>query len=288
MSTLSIYFSNVTFLGRKARKHIAQLKHHVIGVAETHLRENAAIRADDQMRTKGWVVSQAPAAKSPNSSKGTNGGMMLMHKPWLQTAAPTAASGDRAQWLDESYLAWKHFRIRGLHFIIVFCHLESGVGLQGTNLARIRKLASLTDGGRIPLMCLGDFNVDPSEWQGTGLLEALKCQVIVAGEEPTCYHAYGKSTLEYGLFSLELMGLVQSFRTVADVPWKPHLGLELVLNRRPEHITTQQIQHVEPLPTDPNMDTNWHVTDSQWQSTLTRHDDARNGLFDQHDDPAST
>lgn len=40
------------------------------------------------------------------------------------------------------------------------------------------------------------------------------------------------------------------------------------------------------MPTDPNMDTNWQITDNSWQHTLKRHDSEATRLFDRIDDLA--
>ena len=55
---------------------------------------------------------------------GTHGGVMLMHKPWMQSAIPTAAEGPGGKLLPEGDVAWNHFRIKGLHIIVAFIYFR--------------------------------------------------------------------------------------------------------------------------------------------------------------------
>lgn len=91
------------------------------------------------------------------------------HQRWSYANAPTLAhhrlshrcEGRPSTVVEEDSLAWKHVRVRRLHFVMAVCYLETGVRLGGENLARVMKLGALTDGGRCPILCIGDFNVPP-------------------------------------------------------------------------------------------------------------------------------
>ena len=82
-----------------------------------------------------------------------------MHKPCLQSVVSIEAEGDAGQVLPERDVAWKHFRLAGVHIVLVFAYFEHSIGLTGSNLEKMHCLNDLTDGGRRKLIVAGDFNM---------------------------------------------------------------------------------------------------------------------------------
>ena len=139
-----------------------------------------------QLTRKGWTTSQSPAVPSTTSEKGSQGGMLMLHRPWLTTAIPTAATGESGQWFEAGDdINWKHFRIRGVHLIVIFAYFQCNIGLSGVNLTKLRKLLAITDQGRKSFVCMGDFNMPPAEWQKGSHLQSLNCVVRTAGDTHT-------------------------------------------------------------------------------------------------------
>ena len=73
-----------------------------------------------------------------------------------------------------------------------------------------------------------------AEWHSSVYLNLLNCSIIIAGEIGTCKMHAGYSLIDYALVDNDIRGLVQSFEQVVEVPWKPHVGLRMKINRRPE------------------------------------------------------
>ena len=99
----------------------------------------------------------------------------------------------------------------------------------------------------------------------------LNCSVVTAGETGTCKMHSGFSLIDYALIDSDIRGIVESLEQVGDVPWKPHVGLQLKINRRPEGIITKQLIRPKPLPK--NVDEKgeakqWHITNRDWQNYL--------------------
>ena len=291
-SSLSIFYGNVTYLGKTVIDYVSRRQDHIIGVVETHLRGAKAESASDKIQAAGWVVSQAPARVSTKSASGTHGGALLMHKPWLQTAIPAEAEGPGGKWLPENDIAWKHVRIKGLSIVIAFAYFDVGTGLKGSNMVKVHRLQALRDGGRAHLIVLGDFNVSANEWHESGFLDILNCTVQTAGEEGTCKSASGYSLIDYALIDNDILNLVESLVQVGEVPWKPHVGLRLKLNRRPEHVYTKQLIKPKPLPMKKDEKgefEKWSINDDDWNRLLRdHHDEATSYIKDQctEDNPA--
>ena len=100
----------------------------------------------------------APAVKADDNPIGTKGGAMIFHRPWLQSATPAPADGTQDRILFENDLAWKHFRIKGLHIIIGTIYFDHTIGFTGPNLQKFNMAVYLTDNGkRMLILCLFTF-----------------------------------------------------------------------------------------------------------------------------------
>ena len=108
----------------------------MVGVVETHLNKAESAREFKGFAKAGWTVSYSPATPSEDST-GNKGGAWLMHKPWLQSAVPIEAEGDAGQVLPEGDIAWKHFRLAGIHIVLAFTYLEHNIGMTGSNIDMI-------------------------------------------------------------------------------------------------------------------------------------------------------
>ena len=113
---MQCYTANVTYLGNEAIKTLLRRPEHVVGVLETHLNGQAAEDAEKRFANAGWDLLHA-RAKPSATGKGSTGGALLLHKKSLQSAAPTESYGHGHRLLLSSNIAYKHFRISGLHFI---------------------------------------------------------------------------------------------------------------------------------------------------------------------------
>ena len=142
-----------------------------------------------------------------------------MHKPWLQTAIPAEATGDAGQVLPDDDIAWKHFRLHGIHIVIAFVYMEHSIGPTGSNLCKLHKLHGLTDGGRRKLLVVGDINMSPDVLNQSGILELLGLMIITAGDVNTCKTSSGSSLLDYILCDPDLAPQhQQKMRAHQDAP----------------------------------------------------------------------
>jgi len=104
----------------------------------------------------------------------------------------------------------------------------------------------------------------PAEWQKGSHLQSLICTVRAAGDAHTCHHSHGTSLIDYALISHTRVPFATNFEVIADVPWKPHLGIRLTINRRPEQVYTYQLRKPKPLPTTVDEGT-WTIDDDEWR-----------------------
>jgi hypothetical protein len=131
-----VFYANVPQLGKRALGYLINRPDHIVLAVETHLRTDKAHAAMKEMQIGGWVPIMAPAVESNDHILGNKGGAMSFHKPWLQTATPAVAEGPSGWELPADDLAWKHYRIKGLHLIIGTIYFEHSTGLAGVHRQR--------------------------------------------------------------------------------------------------------------------------------------------------------
>ena len=146
-------------------KFMIARKDHIIGIAETHLKGAAAEKAKDRLQLAGFQTSCSPATPSPKSEKGTQGGVFLGHRKWLQTSIPSAATGREGHIFPEGDVVWKHLRIQGMHIIIAFAYFDHTIGMKGPNLDKFQKICQIRDRGNKKLIVVADFNMTPQRMQ---------------------------------------------------------------------------------------------------------------------------
>ena len=87
----------------------------------------------------------------------------------------------------------------------------------------------------------------PEVFTSSGLLRINGLQIIESGAGGTCKRAAGRSNIDYLIADHDIAPLIDQMRIVPDVPWKPHVGISFRINRRPEHVMTNQIIKPKPI-----------------------------------------
>ena len=196
---------------------------------------------------------------------------MVFHKPWLQAATPALAEGPQGRELPADDLAWKHFRIQGLHIVIGTIYFEHTTKLAGPNLDRFNSAIHLTDNCRRLLILAGDYNMEPDEWDHE-MLQAAGLQIMTAGIEKTCKTSHGSKLNDYIIVSTDLVPLITNLKILADVPWGPHVALTFEVNRRLGKIFHQALVRPEAITyatDEKGRTTPWHIDEEEWAACET-------------------
>ena len=170
----------------------------------------------------------APAATT--AAQATSGGVAFLsrHDRPLQAAA-RHSPGDR--------IAAATCRFRGAHLLLCAVYLHTGIGPVGENLRVLAALGSILDNHAGPWLAMGDWNMTPSEFSGSGFVDRFSGRAIPPpGLMSTCT-ASGRTRgegrlLDFTLASQDALRLVQSTSASFDEPWRPHaqIGVSLYCN----------------------------------------------------------
>ena len=122
-----------------------------------------------------------------------------------------------------------------------------------------------------------------------GYLDLLGLTIITAdGGTATCKHSHGSSLLDYIICDVDVACLIGNVELDSVTPWAPHSALKFTVNRRPKHITIQQLLKPKPLPyqvDNKNANLCWNISACEWQDSYSSFYDKASDQFVRDSDP---
>ena len=115
-------------------------------------------------------------------------------------------------------------RVKKFDIVFISAYLESGVGLNETNVRRLTQLADFIKCLRVPFVIMADWNIEPSELVATGWDRFVQGTVVAPRDVTfTCNQGKGRM-LDYAVVANSLVPYF-SLQVDPDSPWSPHVGL---------------------------------------------------------------
>lgn len=230
-----VYYGNVTSMSKKAEHYLLSLSDGMWFAAESHIRHEDMDRRAS-VWSGNWDITAAPAVPSTDSITGSYGGVVAAARKHLGTSV---IAGDVLQsaWCKsaEIDLAGRTVHLRGVDVMVI-----GGYARHGDYSSLAAAVARITRNGKLPFIWLTDFNASPTELEEAEWLDQLDAKVIRPDASLTC-HQGGGSLIDYGILSRCLIPYIEQFVAVAEVPWGPHDGLRLRINRNPRAVMVRSI-----------------------------------------------
>ena len=124
--------------------------------------------------------------------------------------------------------------LKGLAVDLGVVYLEASTGLAAGNLQRLEGIRKHVATRGRPFVLIGDFNVPPEVMEASDWIKEMKAVAIrPEGVTATCTSGKG-DMLDYVVVSRCLQAAVR-LRPAAYSPWKPHIGLLLLIWGDPQH-----------------------------------------------------
>ena len=205
---------------------------------EHHLLGQRWSEAQGRMRFAGWTLTGSQARVTQKG--GTTGGTAVLVRKHISVRYHDGFEGDadmaplRGHGVDWSAAV---LRLRGTNVIMVSVYLTCGIGVAAENISKMQSIALYVKQARLPFIIAGDFNMSPQSVLESGWPTQLGAYVLAPEGCITCTTGSG-SVLDFAVISACLQPVVQGLRPIAGNPFRPHLGLELLLCSRP-----RQLQH---------------------------------------------
>ena len=231
IDTLWIYFANYTEWGPKAEEYLdreEQKAFHVHMGVETHLSGLALKKARRNRKKSGYKSYVCPATDTGRG--GNSGGTWVLVQKNL--ASHGALPGYQLvegvpQAAGEQWSA-AVVRVKNFDIVVVSLYMESGVGLNDTNMRRLEQLAEFLKLITVPFLVLGDWNLEPSELESISWPHYVRARIVVPENIAfTCSKGKGR-LLDYAVVSYSLWPYFRLFPDLSS-PWKPHMGLKATI-----------------------------------------------------------
>ena len=133
----------------------------------------------------------------------------------------------------------QHFEL-----VLVTLYLKCGDDLNShANSTILGELAAFLQELAIPWLVIGDFQVPPGQWDGRNLLNVLRAEVICSGQ-PTMVTG---AEIDYLLASRVVAPFIE-VKVTWDVPWKPHAGLVIKVDKEAPRIVLPQLTQYPSVP----------------------------------------
>jgi hypothetical protein len=254
---LKLVFGNVTVWNRKCLTHLQRTSAHIGLFAELHLAGEALARPRDEDAPRlGWRAVIAPAATTARA--GLSGGVGVFTRSYLQIqylGTPTDHVGH--DWATTAV------RLKGCTLTIGSVYLSVGhqTGVfSEVNTQKLHQLKAHLATSTAPFILAGDWNCTPADLLSITWLDDIGAAIVLPeGVSFTCTGGSG-NLLDYWVVSRSLLPAVLQAGRDTAATWKPHLGLELLLDRRCRRAHAHRIVAPPRWPSQPRR--------TPWESAL--------------------
>ncbi len=150
---------------------------------------------------------------------------------------------------DPLRFAARIITVKHLSVLFVTVYLWSAEGLTQRNCDILRSIDMIRKLVRLPLVCLGDFDLQLQEFLASGWLEFFDACIL----DPRVASTLKVSTsrvIDFGFVSKSIHQMFLELVLISDVPWGPHYGLLLGVCSRPRAINVLVQCKPKALPLD--------------------------------------
>ena len=229
--SLKVFAANVTQFGPQAREYIHSTKgeYHVYALSEMHL-DDQQVRDEGKRLSECGLVVFGTAAR-PTGRGGLGGGTAVLVDDALGATQLNDVPGETLDTRDLcNFTPVFLHSAEGRAFLLVSAYFVCGG--PGANHALFSQLASWLCLVKCPWAIVGDMNMTPAVFMGTGFAKYFNVGVFTPPNiAATC--SSGKGALyDYIVFSPEAEQVLSELRVVPP-PFKPHLALAFSISFAP-------------------------------------------------------
>jgi len=117
--------------------------------------------------------------------------------------------------------------INNTQFIVAAVYLNVGEEFSSNNIAIVQQLAMLQNILNLPLLALGDYNIDSYDMKMSGLLTAHNLNILGMPGGPSV--RLGSRKTDYIIYSTCLKCIFKCINRVHKIPFGPHFGYRITL-----------------------------------------------------------
>ena len=238
---------NITEWGPTLRKEFPSASEGAdfVLMAEHRLDGDDVRKAELDWQAAGFRTHTQQALRTGSAKRATSAGVAILHRHHLRVEpiqGPAGVVGTH-RWCA---VQW---HLRGCMVLVAVMYLVDGEGLSENNMRIVMELIQLYHEKGLPLLLMGDFNVEPQVMMDAGIWQPLGIGLVkfASADCGTCSSGEGR-TLDYCLASECLMAILSTARIDWKVPWKPHARVSVDVLATPGVVTIPVLQVPRPIP----------------------------------------
>ena len=139
---------------------------------------------------------------------------------------------------------------KGGQFLLAEAYFHDNVGLNGDNTNLFMTIVGHAYDHDLPLMLVGDFNLTPTAFIESGLLDKWNLHILqfTGGGEPMTCTTGARRCLDYVIVSESLLPLTTRVSLDWAVPFGPHCLLRWDMATRPATVLVRTQRRARPIP----------------------------------------
>ena len=185
----------------------------------------------------------------------TTGGTGFFTSPEVRATRPWAVY----KHVDKGFWRSDRFSVMILHFgplaiALVSVYLKTGVGFSAANARALSRLREVLELLNLPFLLIGDWNMAPGMLEDSGWLHEMSaCYMTPWNVEYTCNIGQPTaSLLGYLVASVSLRPLLRELVADTEVPWGPHVGLQLTFQVKVKAVIVTSFRKIGAWPFGPD------------------------------------
>ncbi|CAK0809187.1 unnamed protein product, partial [Prorocentrum cordatum] len=232
---LRIFYANISNFSYAVREFCRDAPCDFMGFVETHLYGKQLEDEQRHLRGMGWRSEYTTSPATPASGKGSSGGALWARARQFNTFPHlTTVGGDDLLGQQLHGAAVTMVRLRHVTVALITVYLASdpkGLDLPA-NISKLNQLLTLVRTLGTPRMVYGDFNSTPKQFKASRWHEAFAAEYLQPDCDFTCAGSSGRM-IDWGLCSPTFLPLAKSAEPVYQVPWQPHVGIDIRMHSGP-------------------------------------------------------
>lgn len=234
--SIEVFFGNITQWNQQSKEWMIQQDFQLVMLVETHLQGNKMEQTQAALCRSRWQSEFLEAYETGRG--GTSGGHLFSCREG-QSAYRLHQFDHEGNGFLANVLQRQHWEL-----VLVSIYLKCGEDLTSrANSTILGALAAFLRELAVPWIVVGDFQAPPEQREGHQLLNVLNAEVVWSGHATTLHGA----EIDYALASCKVAPFLE-IKVHWEVPWKPHAGLVLTVNKAAPRLILPQLTHFAPVP----------------------------------------
>ena len=168
-----------------------------------------------------------------NTAAGNHGGEVVALRSSYHSRDIKQDTIDKLEQLGKLRFAHKIVSFQSVEVLCVCVYLWHSEGLSERNNNILKQIYIIKNMLKLPILCLGDFNLTYDDFLASGWPQKLRVKMINPPVETTTSASRNRK-IDFCFISMEIDMMYKQVHPIHSVVWGPHIGLLVELYAKPK------------------------------------------------------